>query len=56
MNDKLHIEIEKAKEVVRGALNLYRSGSTVQKAVSEAEAIADLAFRKASDMASNTDK
>lgn len=50
MDDKLYIEVEKAKEVVRGALNLYRSGAKMEAAVKEAEAIADLAFKRASEM------
>jgi hypothetical protein len=53
-NEELHFELEKAKEVTRAAVNLFRAGGSIERAVRDAEAIADMAFDKAQRIVDKT--
>ena len=44
-NDRIYLEVEKAKEVMRAATNLFRAGGSISKAINDAEDIASIAFR-----------
>lgn len=54
-NDKIYVETEKAKEVMRAAVNLFRAGGSVSRAINDAEDIAAIAFREVDKLVEERD-
>lgn len=54
-SDRIYVETEKAKEVMRAAVNLFRAGGSVSRAINDAEDIGTIAFRHVDQLVTEQD-